>query len=326
MLSLEDAATVLAPLAVAKGLVLAVSGGADSVALMLLAAHWPGRPPVIVATVDHGLRPDSRREAETVGLWAAALGLRHCLLTWQGDKPATRIQEKARAARYALLVQCAKDHGADAIATGHHADDQAETILFRLVKGSGMAGLAGMQAVMRRDDVTHFRPLLDIAKTGLIDVCARQNHPWFEDPSNRNEFFARPHLRRIGGLLAHEGFGRDALVRLGKRAARAEAALETMARHANTGGLTSKALADMPEEIALRVIAEAILGITGKTVPLRLERLERMVMGLRQAIAARSCFAASLGGVLVRLDAAGLLHLRPEPQRRRGKPPPPPAI
>ena len=324
MLTLEDAATVLAPLAGTKGLVLAVSGGADSVALMLLAAHWAGRPPAIVATVDHGLRPESRLEAETVALWAAALGLRHCLLTWQGDKPATRIQEKARAARYGLLVQCARDHGADAIATGHHADDQAETILFRLVKGSGPAGLAGMRAAMPRADVTHFRPLLGITKAALIDMCRRENHPWFEDPSNRDEFFARPHLRRIGGLLANEGFGRDALLRLGKRAGRAEAALSDMAQRASLEALTGAALVEMPEEIALRVIAAAILRISGKAAPLRLERLERMVSGLRQAIAARTCFAASLGGVLVKLDAAGLLQLRREPERRRGRKPAPP--
>ena len=325
MLTLQDAATVLAPLAAAKAVVLAVSGGADSVALMLLAAHWPDRPPMIVATVDHGLRPDSRLEAETVALWAAALGLQHRLLTWQGDKPTTRIQEKARAARYALLAQCAKNHGADAIATGHHADDQAETILFRLVKGSGMAGLAGMRAATPCHGVTVLRPLLDHAKTGLVDLCRGENHPWFEDPSNHDEFFARPHLRRIAGLLAAEGFGRDALLRLGQRAARAEAALAGMAQHASLGALASAALAGMPEEIALRVIAEAILRVGGKTAPLRLERLERLVAGLRQAIAGRTRFTASLGGVLVRLDAAGDLHLRPEPERRRGKKPAPPA-
>ena len=182
-----------------------------------------------------------------------------------------------------------------------------------------------MRAATPRNGVTLLRPLLDHAKTGLVDLCRSENHPWFEDPSNRDEIFARPHLRRIAGLLAHEGFGRDALLQLGKRAARAEAALAGMAQRASLEALAGAALADMPEEIALRVVAGAILRVSGRTAPLRLERLERMVAGLRQAIAERARFAASLGGVLVRLDAAGGLHLRPEPERRRGKAPAPPA-
>jgi len=120
----ERALDLLAP---CRSLLLAVSGGPDSVALMLLCAGWRDRAShdIAVATVDHGLRPESRAEAERVGDWARALGFAQHLLTWTGDKPATRIQERARDARYRLLADCAQRIGADAIVTAHHADDQA---------------------------------------------------------------------------------------------------------------------------------------------------------------------------------------------------------
>ena len=333
MLTLQDAPHVFAPLAAARGLVLAVSGGPDSVALMLLAAHWPGRPPMTVATVDHGLRTKSAAEAETMGRWAAALGLPHQILVWHGEKPESRIQERAREARYALLLACAVATGADAIVTAHHADDQAETILFRLLRGSGPAGLAGMRAAQPRGGVTQWRPLLDYPKADLVALCARAGHPWFDDPSNRNENFARPRQRRLGPLLAAQGVDRTAILRLGHRAARAEAALDDMAqrlapdwpiqRSAGQSVAPAAALVQMPAEIAQRLLAREILHISGARAPLRLERLERASASLSAAVAAQTAFAASLGGVVVRLDRAGVLRLCPESPRRRGRNPAP---
>src|SRR5436309_3503513 len=112
-----DPERLLAPLSHAKGLLLAVSGGPDSIALMLLAAEWPGRRtvPIEVATVDHRLRSDSRAEAERVAVWAEALGFPHHLLSWEEDKPKTRVQERARERRYALLAGRAALIGADHI-------------------------------------------------------------------------------------------------------------------------------------------------------------------------------------------------------------------
>ncbi len=156
---------------------------------MLLCAQWRERAghDVAVATVDHGLRPDSHAEAEQVGGWARALRLPHYLLRWEGEKPATRIQERARMARYALLADCAARIGASAIVTAHHADDQAETILFRLTRGSGVSGLAGMAAHGRCAGVELLRPLLGLRKSALVEICEAARHPYISDPSNANE-------------------------------------------------------------------------------------------------------------------------------------------
>ena len=222
-----DPNRLLAPLAGAKRLLLAVSGGPDSVALMLLAAAMAGRDtvPIEVATVDHGLRRESRAEAETVGDWARSLGFAHHVLIWEGEKPATRIQERARDARYRLLEECAVRIGADHIVTAHHADDQAETVLLRLTRGSGPAGLAGMSPLTQAGRMALARPLLEVPKEELVALCEAAGHPFFRDPSNDDPAFARTRLRKPGALLEAEGLDRAALLRLARRAGRAEAAL-----------------------------------------------------------------------------------------------------
>ena len=133
-----DPAALLAPYAEEPAILIAVSGGPDSMALLWLAARWArfaGRPRVEAATVDHGLRPEARAEAQMVARAAKQWGVRHHILPWRGEKPVTRMQERARAARYALLEACAHRIGARVVLTAHHADDQAETVLFRLLRG-----------------------------------------------------------------------------------------------------------------------------------------------------------------------------------------------
>jgi tRNA(Ile)-lysidine synthase len=133
-------------------LVLAVSGGPDSTALMVLAARWCERlksgPTLTAVTIDHGLRAESAREAAAVGRLAHQLGLVHRTLRWTGKKPSTGLQEAARTARYRLLAKAARETGATHILTAHTLDDQAETVLIRLTRGSGLTGLGGMQRTM----------------------------------------------------------------------------------------------------------------------------------------------------------------------------------
>jgi tRNA(Ile)-lysidine synthase len=328
----ERIASLLRPFEGARGILLAVSGGPDSIALMLLAAAWArGRaapPPVRVATVDHGLRKDSRREAEQVAVWAAALGLPHAILVWEGAKQKSRIQELARRARYGLLFDHAAAVGADIVATAHHADDQAETILFRLARGSGLAGLSGMAGACERAGILHSRPLLGCAKAELVALCDASAHPYFDDPSNGDPAYARTRLRKLGGVLAELGFDREALLRLGRRAERAEIALAEQAlavraalaarREPGSFFADISSLAGQPEEILLRILAFEIKELGDRDQILRLERLEAMTIALRHALQAGASFTATLGGAAIRLGAAGDLTLRRESTRRRG--------
>lgn len=316
----------LAPLAAHESLLLAVSGGPDSVALMLLAARWSARDRrrLYVATVDHGLRAESRAEAESVGQWAAALGLPHALLTWSGDKPATRIQERAREARYALLAEHARKVGATAIVTAHHGDDQAETILFRLTRGSGVAGLAGMARETPLDGLTLLRPLLAYPKAELVDICRAAGHPFCEDPSNISQKYARARLRDLAPLLAAQGLDREALLRLGARAARANAALADATEKARRGVIRemqaretvfdAAGLAALPLEILQRTLAAEIARIA-PDAPLRLERLERAALRLAEALASGAPLRLTIAELL--LEARGeTVTLRPAPARR----------
>ena len=143
--------TLFAPLAHAPALVLAVSGGPDSTALLVLAARWRATrkngPDLLAITVDHGLRPEAAAEARAVRRLAQKLGVRHRTLRWEGKKPATGLQQAAREARYALLSAAAKAAKAGHILTAHTLDDQAETVLIRMPRGSGLTGLCAMAKV-----------------------------------------------------------------------------------------------------------------------------------------------------------------------------------
>ncbi len=327
-----DVGALFSPWEAARGIVLGVSGGPDSVALMLLAAAWARArdvpPPLYVATVDHGLRKDSRGEAEMVARWAAGLALPHAILVWEGVKPKSRIQERAREARYNLLFEYAAKIGADHVMTAHHAEDQAETILFRLLRGSGVSGLSGMASSSERNGLILARPLLAHAKADLVCLCESRAHPFFDDPSNNDFSYARTRIRRLGGLLADEGLGRPALLRLGRRAARADAALEKRAR-AVRAGLAARcepggfradmsALADEPEEILLRFLADELKLISGGK-PLRLERLEALALRFAQALRAGTACTATLGGAALRLQSNRILVIAREGARRRGQ-------
>jgi tRNA(Ile)-lysidine synthase len=324
--------TLFAPLDRASGILAAVSGGPDSMALMHLLARWSGtgrRAPVLVATVDHGLRPEAAGEAAFVAREAASLGLAHRTLAWRGDKPRTGIQEAAREARYGLLVRCAREEGASHLVTAHTRDDQAETVLMRLARGSGLTGLSGMRRDRDRDGIRHLRPLLDWPKEALLDLCRAQGWPFVSDPSNRDERFERVRWRRIMPLLAAEGLTVERLVRFSERMRRADEALEATALRAFQGAepvaadgglsLQARPLAEEPFEIALRVL-DLALGRAGLSPDSsRLQRREACAERLRQAAREGAALRLTLAGALVQLDRSGNLAIRPEPARRRGR-------
>jgi tRNA(Ile)-lysidine synthase len=258
-----EAAALFADLSDVPALVLAVSGGPDSTALMWLAARWRARrkrgPTLIAVTVDHGLRPESANEARAVARLTRKLGIAPRTLRWTGNKPATGIQEAARAARYRLLADAARKAGARHILTAHTLDDQAETVLFRLARGSGLTGLRGIGretalpsfrgAAQRRarnpysragvmdcgltpsacpgmTNLLIVRPLLSTPKSRLIATLAAAKIAFADDPSNRDPRFARPRLRELMPGLAVEGLDARRLAVLARRMARADRAIE----------------------------------------------------------------------------------------------------
>ncbi|MGF3026359.1 tRNA lysidine(34) synthetase TilS [Methylobacterium aquaticum] len=326
----------IGPGSVYRGGVLAVSGGPDSTALMGCAALVPRGLPVIVATVDHGLRPASAVEAQAVAALAARLGLAHRILAWTGPKPAAHLQEAARAARYRLLAGLAREAGADLVLTAHTLDDQAETVLMRLCAGSGPAGLAGMAPARALDGVTLGRPFLGVPKARLVATCDSQGWPFVRDPSNADPRFGRARLRRLMPLLAEEGLTPGRLVRLAGRLRRDEAALAQAAasalsdlRRSGPDGhgtliLDGAGLATLPEAVALRVVGLAVKALREDAAadPPRLGQLERIVLGevlpaLRKGIPCRRTVAG-----LLLAAGAGRLSLSPAPPRRPSRPHP----
>jgi tRNA(Ile)-lysidine synthase len=307
-------------------LLLAISGGPDSVALMLLISKWRERlkHSIAVATVDHGLREESSQEAETVGAWARKLGFTHYRLNWLEEKPTTGLQKRARDARYRLLEICAKEIGAEAIVTAHHADDQAETILLRLTRGSGLTGLAGMADTRKLNKIKLLRPLLNFSKTDLVKICLEANHPYFNDPTNLNEKYTRARLRKLMPTLAEEGLTSDALRRLGQRAQRVNVALDFYAKSARAQALIEQQddktifsaleLERLPSEIVLRLLAQEITRLCPQFF-LRLERLERLVTQLHEALRISKPWQKTLAGCLIKINK-GVVEIGRAPPRK----------
>src|SRR6266513_193352 len=188
----------------------AVSGGPDSLALAILADRWARRHGgrLVALTVDHRLRPESAEEARTVGGWLAARGIAHHILVWADPKPATGIQEAARAARYRLLAGWCREQGCLHLLTAHHREDQAETHLIRRRAGSGVDGLAGMATVREMAGLRLVRPLLQVPKARLVALVAAEHQPFLSDPSNQDPAFERSRLRKGRDALDEAALGR----------------------------------------------------------------------------------------------------------------------
>ncbi|WP_375459994.1 tRNA lysidine(34) synthetase TilS [uncultured Enterovirga sp.] len=305
----------------------AISGGPDSTALLHGLAAWSrqtsARPPVVAATVDHGLRVEGRAEAEAVASDAASLGLEHRILAWTGARRHPVSQDAARRARYRLLGECAAAVGAAALVTAHTLDDQAETLLIRMAAGSGLSGLGGMRAVTYRGGLAHHRPLLAIPKARLVATCRAGGWRFTDDASNHEARFARTRWRALVPELASEGLDAERLSRLAGRLRRADDALDALAGRIFSRTVVDRVpdgvvldfarLADEPDEIKLRVLALALRD--SGAAPNRLERLERCCESLLEAARAGRLARRTLAGRIVALDGTGTLRILPETAR-----------
>ncbi len=318
----------------------AVSGGGDSVALMHLLAAWAkdsGRAAPLVVTVDHGLRADSAADARKVTRWAKALGLRAQALRWDGPPPQADIEAAARAARYGLMGAWARRKKIAALYVAHTGDDQAETFLLRLMRGSGLDGLAAMRPLAPFPlagfgDLRVVRPLLGLERDAVRAYLRGRGQGWLEDPMNADDRFARIRLRKLLPALEEAGLSRARIADAARHLGRAREALETvslavLARAAKPVDgavqVDAAALAAAPREVGLRVLAQLLMGVSGHAYRPRFERLERLFDRVCADQVGGGCtlhgcriFSAPSGkGVFGR----GTLVIAPERQRPRGK-------
>lgn len=190
-----------------RRLAVAVSGGSDSMALALLASRWAAARsvPLFALTVDHGIRPEAAAEAVQVKDWLAAFSIPCDILTPDAPIEGSNLQEKAREARYRLMSRQCEALGVEHLLLAHHADDQLETLLMRLIRAGGIEGLAGMRPVSCNYGLMLLRPLLTVAKQELRETLEAAGQTWLEDPSNRAAAYTRNRLRPVAAALAAEG-------------------------------------------------------------------------------------------------------------------------
>ncbi|WP_139216162.1 tRNA lysidine(34) synthetase TilS [Shimia haliotis] len=264
----------------------AVSGGGDSMALLDLLRRW-GRATVCVASVNHGLRKEAAEEIALVAAYAAAHGMSHDTLDWQWDGRGN-LQSAARVGRRGALRAWAERCGIAHVALGHTADDQAETFLMRLARGSGVDGLAGMSEVRQEEGLTWLRPLLTVRRDDLRRHLLQAGLEWADDPSNEDTHFDRVKARKMMKTLAPLGLTVERLVQTADHMARerdvsAWAVAEAKARAAcvKDGNvvLDRQALAKVPEAVALRLLADALRFVSGAPYRPRFKALNEALSG-----------------------------------------------
>lgn len=294
---------------------LAVSGGPDSLALLLLAsAALPGR--IEAATVDHGLRPESGIEALHVEDICARIDCPHTIIDVTVPDGPAGLQAEARDIRYTALAAWASSRTIKSVATAHHADDQAETVLMRLQRGSGVAGLGGIRPVLARGPLLLLRPLLGWSKADLVRIVSGAGIEAIDDPSNRDSRFDRSAMRSF--LSENPQFQPHRLARTAAAMRDAEEALAWTAgqltedRVTSAGGEWRIDVAGLPRELKRRLLALTIAqvrldadldpALTGG------ENVDGMLAALEQGE------ASTLAGVMARGGACW--HVRLAPPRR----------
>ena len=328
-LTADDIERLFEPLELYEKLGLAVSGGPDSLALMLLAAQWAsrrGRPGLFVYTVDHGLRPEAAAEAAMVVREAEALGLPARVLRWEGDKPSTGIQAAARVARYRLMAEAMEQDGVAILATAHHLADQAETVLMRLAHGSGIEGLRGMDALSLVEGCEVVRPLLSVRPEVLGEVVSDAGLSPAYDPSNANENYERVRWRLMLPALEAMGITLERLGTLARRMDDASQLIRSAARDAFPEIVTPRGATRMEinatrfalqnPAVATSILARALESVADDRRVPPLGPVELLARRLRQLTPLKGI---TLNGCLVSSDGEAILVQKEKPRRAVSK-------
>lgn len=329
-----DPHALLAPTLEYKRVALAVSGGADSLALMLLAHAVTeadgGRDRFVVYTVNHGLRPEAVDEVAFVAREAERLGFRVRVLTWDGEKPDSGVQEAARLARYRLFGEAMRLDDAEAVVTAHHIEDQAETVLMRLAHGSGIEGLRGMDMLANVHGVAVLRPLLRVDPADLRGLVAAAGLTPVIDPSNADVEYERVRWRGMLPELARLGLDANRLARFAGRMRDADIALEAMTDEAlasvsfsadgSEAAFGRDLLLKFPRSIAARVLGRLLERVGGGRKPHALAAVEELADRL-----VRERLTATLHGCIVRGTGRTIRIVRekarrPTRAREKGEP------
>lgn len=315
----------LGPFETRPRLGIAVSGGADSMALALLCQRWARARggSVLAISIDHRLRAESAAEIRQVAAWLKARGIPHLALAWQHGDDKAALQARARAARYGLLAKACRKRAVLYLALAHHAGDQAETVLMRLARG-GIDGLSGMSAIASREGLRLIRPLLGIEPARLRATLMVAGQEWIEDPSNANPAFERVRWRRAMSPGLIPSLSRAA-AEIGRERCRREAELAellTEARVEAAGYLTMPlaALRAAPADIGERALARFLVLIAGEDYA----PPQRSLALLRDSLT-RATSGRTLGGCRL-IQKGELLYVFREPagvgerlQVRRGQ-------
>ena len=301
---------------------LAVSGGGDSMALLVMASKWAElfRRDLKVITIDHHLRSDSRTEADHVKIMAESLGHSHDILDWRYEAATGNFQAAASQARKELISTWAKRKCIHIVLLGHTANDQAETFLMRLARGSGVDGLACMSQSKKLYDIQWFRPLLCFQRKELRYYLNFQKIKWFDDPSNENTRYTRVKARKVLKELEILGIKQRVFLETAEKMDKAKEVLNNVAREAGDQYLRLREWGDIEverklfdvtkQETYLRLLAHVIKSISGNIYRTRFSELNQFALALIEP----TFKARTIGGVIARSLNEKILVLRREPK------------
>ncbi len=318
----------------------AVSGGGDSLALMLLLVRWASahrRKPPVILTVDHGLQKNSAAVARRVAEAARRKGLEAHVLSWEGVRPKADIENAARQARYRLMGEWCRKHRIRTLYLAHNREDQAETFLLRLARGSGVDGLSAMSPIAPFPipgfaEIVLVRPLLEFSRAELRHYLHMARERWTEDPMNSDPRFARTRFRALLPALADAGLSAERIADAAGHLRRARDALDLVSealigRYARLEReyalVNAKAFAAAPAELALRSLATLLQRVSGAAYRPRFESLSRLLLwiGTGRLGGGRTLHGCKIGPAPKRLAVfqSQTLLIQPEPPRRKGR-------